>query len=173
MRPEKQLLLDEIKEKIDSADAMLFTRYSGLSANATCDLRRQVREAGGDMEMVRKRVLVKAAAAAGIELDLEALEGHIAVVFAGEDAVGPTKAIVKFEKESEKTIQVIGGRFDGQMIDAASVKRISDLPDRDTMRSQLLGLFEAPMAQTLAVMEAILTAVPHCLQNKVNQENEG
>ena len=49
---------------------------------------------------------------------------------------------------------------------------ISQLPTKDVMRSQLLGLFEAPMSQTLAVMEALLCSVPHCLENKAALENK-
>lgn len=165
MRPEKQLLLDDIKERLGAAPSFLLARYQSLAANAATDFRSALRSAGGDFEVVRKRVLIKAAAAAEVEIDRDALQGHIGIVFTGEDAVGTTKAVFKFGKESD-AIEVVGGRIDGVNYTAEQVKRISKLPSQDEMRSQLLGLFEAPMAQTLAVCEALLTSVIHCLNNK-------
>ena len=52
------------------------------------------------------------------------------------------------------------------------VEKLSKLPGKDEMRAQLLSVFEAPMAQTLAVMDALLASVVYCLDNKCQQEQE-
>ena len=49
---------------------------------------------------------------------------------------------------------------------------MSKLPSKDEMRAQFLGTLEAPMAQTLAVMDALLTSVVHCLNNKVQLDEQ-
>jgi large subunit ribosomal protein L10 len=165
MRKEKQLLLDEVTDKVTGDRAWILASYKNLTANGAGDFRKRLREAGGELEVVRKRLLMKAAASAGIELERTALEGHLAVIIAGEDPVGATKATFAFAKETD-TVEVLGGKFEGTFHTAENVKRIAELPSRDEMRAQLLGTLEAPMSQTLAVMEALLTAVPHCLQNK-------
>ncbi len=95
------------------------------------------------------------------------LQGHIAVVFANEDPVQTTKAIFQFCQENEEVLEVIGGRFEGAICSAQDVEQISKLPSKDEMRAQFLGTLEAPLAQTLAVMDALLTSVMHCLENKV------
>lgn len=169
MRPEKQLLLDEITEQIKSNGSFLILSYSGLNANIANNVRRAVAAKGGSVEMTRKRLLVKAAEQAGIALELKMLTGHIGLVFAGEDPIETTKLVFKFSKETEKALIVIGGRIDGQLYNGADVEMLSNLPGKDEMRAQLLATFEAPMAQTLAVMEALLTTVPYCLENKCNQ----
>ena len=68
---------------------------------------------------------------------------------------------------------MVGGRFDGQLYTAAQVERLSTLPGKNEMRSQFLSTLEAPLSQTLAVIEALLTTVPHCLENKAKQTEEG
>jgi large subunit ribosomal protein L10 len=156
MRPEKQLLLDEIKQKIDQSTALVLTRYQKMNPNQASDFRMRLAKAGGNFAVVRKRILLKAAATSGVTLDLNALEGHIGVVFAMQDPIPVTKGIYDFAKENEEMLEVLGGRFEGKECSAKDFELISKLPTQDGMRAQLLGLFEAPMALTLSVMEAFV-----------------
>jgi large subunit ribosomal protein L10 len=171
MRHEKQFLLDEIKGQITQyKGSFVIMRYLGLSANKANEFRKEIRKIGGSVEIVRKRVLMKAAEAAGVALDLDALPGHIGLVFAGHDPIETTKTVFKFSQDTNKAIEVVGGRLDGLLYNAADIETLSKLPGKDEMRAQLLATFEAPMAQTLAVMEALLTSVAYCLDNKAKQE---
>ncbi len=166
MRPEKQLLLDEIKQKIDGAKAFVLTRYMRLEPNVSANFRQTLGKSGGSFEVVRKRIFIKAAQAAGVTLDEKLLEGHIGIVFADADAIQTTKAFFAFSKEHENLFHVLGGQFEGQICSAKDVEQISKLPSQDEMRAQLLATLEAPLGQTLAVMQAVLTSVMYCLDNK-------
>ena len=170
MKEEKQFLLDEIKEKIDSSKAIVVTSYSGFKANSNAKFRDLIAETGGDFEVVRKRVFLKAAQEAGIEFTREELEGHLAVVFAKEDPIQTTKALFKFSKDNAGVFEVRAGHFEGKKIGPADVKEISQLPSMDEMRAQFVGLLQAPMSQTLGVMRSLLAAVPTCLDQKVKKE---
>ena len=149
MRAEKQLLLDEIKGKLEDAPAVLLTRY----------------------EVVPKRIFLKAAKAAEIAFDLTTMQGHLALVFAHGDSVTVTKVVFEFGKENGAKVEVLGGWFDGELLAAEQLKRLSKLPDQQTLRAQFLGLLEAPAAQTLAVVQSLLTSLPHLLENKKNLES--
>lgn len=172
MRQDKQLLLDEIKDQINQYGSFVVMRYLALSANKANEFRRAVSKAGGMVEVMRKRVLIKAAADAGLKLSLKELPGHIGLVYANQDPIEITKLVFQFSEANSKAIEVVAGRFEGLMYNGADVERLSKLPGRDEMRAQLLGTLEAPMAQTLAVIEALLTSVPHCLENKCKAEQE-
>lgn len=171
MKIEKQYLLNEIKEQISGATAFVFTQYTKLTANLANEFRRTLQKNGGHFEVVKKRVLVKALEQAGLSVAVDDLSGHIGVVIASGDPLELTKAILKFSEANENALSAVGGYFDGVIIGAADVARIATLPSRDQMRAELLGLMEAPMSQTLAVIEALLSSVPHCIQNKSQQEN--
>lgn len=168
MRQEKQLLLDEVKEQIEQFNSFVIMRYSSLNANAANDFRRELAKNGGNLEIVRKRVLIKAAEAAGVKLSLKELPGHIGLVFTGNDPIETTKLVFKFGQDT-KAVEVVGGRLDGLMYNGAEIEMISKLPSKDGMRAELLSVFEAPMAQTLAVIEAVLSSVVYCLDNKSKQ----
>lgn len=170
MREEKQLLLDEIKNKIQDSSALVLTRYESMAPNVAADFRKSLQEAGGSYTVVQKRVLLKAAEEGGLSLDPGLLQGHIGVVFAKEDPISSTKALFAFAKENKETFEILAGQFEGKLCSAADVKAISELPSQDEMRAQFLGLLEAPMSQTLSVMDALLTSIMHCMENKNAKE---
>lgn len=172
MIEEKQLLLDEVKEQIEEFKSFVIMRYAGLTANKVADFRRQVAKRGGSVGVMRKRILLKAAQAAGIELDSIDLAGHIGLVYSKDDPADIAKCVYQFGQDNEKTVQIAGGYIDGEVYCAEEVVTISQLPGKDEMRAQLLGLFEAPMAETLSVLDALLTSVMHCMDNKCKGESE-
>lgn len=169
MRPEKELLKREIKDKLDHFESFVIMQYASLSANTANEFRREVGKMGGDVEVVRKRILLKAAEDAGVQIDQSSLPGHIGIVFLGKDPIEATKMVFKFSNDRDKVIQIIGGRFDGQLYTGADVERLSTLPSKNEMRAQFLSVLEAPLSQTLAVIEALLASVPYCLDNKSKQ----
>ena len=166
MRPEKQLLLDDIKGKINHAKGFLLTRYSKMDPNLASKFRTALVETGGDFEVIRKRILLKAAEAAGCTIDRSLLEGHIGVIFADEDLFQTTKTVFKFKTENAEVLDIIGGRFEGKLYSAKDMEAISKLPSKQEMQAQFLGVLEAVPSQLLAVIDALLTSVGFCLDNK-------
>lgn len=172
MRPEKQLLLDEVLDDISSSKALIFTKYSALKANELASLRKALYQNGGDIHIIKKTLLVKAAAQVGFELSIKDLDGHVAIVYAKSDAINATKALCEVVKESNDKLTLLAGYFDNKLCSAADVVKISQLPTLPEMRAQMLATLEAPMSQTLAVMEALLTSVMHAMQNRADKMGE-
>ena len=73
MKQEKQLLLDEVEGQLESHRIVRYHELSSLTANKANEFRRELSKLGGNVEVMRKRVLIKAAEAAGIYLDLECI----------------------------------------------------------------------------------------------------
>ncbi len=170
MRKEKEYLLDAIDAQIKGSGSFVLMSYQGLSANLANDFRCEVEKMGGTVQMVRKRLLVKAAKGLGFEIQLEQLPGHIGVVQGGTDVLETTKYLFRFGKDHENMVNVIGGSFEGELHDAATMKQLSELPSKDEMRAQFLATLEAPLSQTLSTMQALLCSVLYCLENK-SQKN--
>ncbi len=170
MRQDKQLLLDDIKEQMDTAGSFVIMSYQQLKANLANDFRDEMAKIGSSVEMVPKRVLIKAAEQVQITLEHEKLPGHISLVLAGEEPFQTAKLVYKYSKKNGDVFTVLGGKFEGKLCDADQVKQLSELPTQDEMRAQLLGTFAAPLSQTLAVFNALLTSVPSCLQQKCDKD---
>ncbi len=157
MRKEKQLLLNEIKDKIDASKAMFVARYSALEPNTSWAFREQLSKLGGQFEVVRKRVFLKAAEQSGIKIDESLLNGHVGIVFVSQDDYMPTaKMVFKFSEERSKILEVLCGQIEGKIMPGSELEMLSKLPGIDEMRAALIGLFIAPMAQMLSVLEAAM-----------------
>ena len=170
MRSEKQFLIDDVQSKMSASDITVTFSYKNMDANLNSEFRDAIAGSGGLVYVIKKRILVKAAKDEGLELSLKDLDGHIAIMCSGEEsAVTSTKALYKFGKDNAKTIEILGGKFQGQVCSSSDLEKISKLPTQDEMRAQLLSVFEAPMSQTLSVMQSLLSSVMHCLENKVSQ----
>lgn len=157
MRAEKSLLLDEIKQKIDSSTALIVARYDRLPPNLSWEFRDQLAKSGSVFEVVRKRVFLKAVEQAGIKLDESLLKGHIGVVFVQQpDAMPSAKMVCKFSGDNQNILEVVCGQIEGKIYGGAEVEQLAKLPGLDEMRAQFIALLVSPMSQTLAVFDALI-----------------
>lgn len=170
MLAEKEQLLDEVVSKINLEKGFIIASYKNLKSNQTADFRFDIVKAGGNFFALKKRVLLKAAEKLDLKYELNELEGHIGILLAETDFLDLAKAAVKFQKDNKDTIELLGGHFEGKQCTAEEVKAISQLPSLDDMRAQILGLFAAPQTQTVSVMDAIVSSLVYCLDNKVKSE---
>lgn len=166
MRAEKQFLLDEIKEKIEKSNGFVVASYNKLTPNKARDFRDQLAEIGGEFEVVKKRVLIKAASTLGIQFEDGSFEGHVGVLFASEDPLPIAKKAVKYGEDNDNAIAVLAGHMDGLVMSAQEVVAVAKLPSKDELRAQIVGLLQAPMSQTVGVFNAAITSILHCLEAK-------
>ena len=170
MREEKQLLLDEIKEKIEESNGFVALNYQNFTSLRARNFRDKMDEIGGEFEVVKKRVFIKAAETAGMQFDVKEMTGHVGIIFARGDATAVVKGAVKFGEENDKAISLLGGHIEGVVCTAEDVEAIAKLPALPQMRAQFLSIIEAPMAQTAQVLHAILASVLYCLDEKGKKE---
>jgi large subunit ribosomal protein L10 len=167
MRAEKQLLLDEIKQKIDASKAMIIARYDRLPPNLSWDFREQLTKSGSLFEVVRKRVFLKAAEMSGIKIDAEKLGGHIGVVFVQQaDSLPSAKVLIKFSEDHQNILQVVYGQLDGKMYSGSEIEELAKLPGINEMRSELIALLVSPMSQMLSVLDAVMSEPLSIMEQK-------
>ena len=170
MRPEKQLLLDEINDLIDSSKSIIVTKYNRLTPQLSWDFTEELSKSKSSYKVVKKTIFYKAAQAKDLPFQSDKFDGHVGVVFIEGDSLEATKTVVDFQKNNENVLELLVGQIDGSLCSSGDIFKLSALPGKDEMRSQLLGLFEAPMAQTLSTMESLLTSLMHCLENKKDKD---
>ena len=171
MRAEKQFLLDEIKEKIETSKGFVVTRYRSFTPNHARTFRNEMAELGGEFEVVKKRVLLKAASMLGIEFDSDSFEGHVGVLFFQDELLPVAKKAVKYGQDNDGAVTVLAGHVDGQLMSGADVVALATLPSKDELRAQILGLLEAPMGQTVGVVQAAMASILYCLDAKAEKSN--
>lgn len=156
----KQAVVAQLKEQLESAKGVVLTSYKGLTVAQDTELRRELREAGVSYHVVKNTMLRIAAKEAGIEGIEEHLEGTTAFAFSKEDAVAPAKVICGFIKknklEDAEVLTVKVGMVEGKVIGVDEVKALAALPSREELIAKLLGSMNAPISNTVNVLQGVI-----------------
>lgn len=156
----KQAVVAQLKEQLESAKGVVLTSYKGLTVAQDTELRRELREAGVSYHVVKNTMLRIAAKEAGIEGIEEHLEGTTAFAFSTEDAVAPAKVICGFIKknklEDAEVLTVKVGMVEGKVIGVDEVEALATLPSREELIAKLLGSMNAPISNTVNVLQGVI-----------------
>ncbi len=151
-RNEKTAEVAALQEKLKGTEILILAQNAGLNAKATNDLRVAARAAGVDYRVAKNTLVKIAIKGTAYEVLSEQMKGPTAYV-TGNDPVATAKVIAEFSKKNDKLV-IIGGKFGGDVLDAAAVVALSKLPTMDEIRAQLIGLVQAPAQQIAAVVKA-------------------
>jgi large subunit ribosomal protein L10 len=168
-RPEKVAVVEEVREKLASAEAVVFTEYRGLTVRDLQDLRTALRDAGGEYKVYKNTLVRRATAELDIDLG-DALSGPTALTFVSTrpdgspgDAVLVAKAIKAFAKGNPLLV-VKGGRLGEQLLDEAGVIALADVAPRDELLARLAGGMAAPMTNFARLLQAVPQKFAYALQ---------
>jgi large subunit ribosomal protein L10 len=114
-------------------------------------LRRKVREASGELHVVKNTLARLALEQAGRKVPAELFTQSTAIGFAFADVPAVAKALTAFAKDSE-FIKVKGGLLGNQALDAKQVLALAELPPMPVVRAQFLGLLSAPASRLTGVI---------------------
>src|SRR3954468_6770438 len=144
-RAEKVAVVDEVREKFSAAGAAVLTEYRGLNVAAISQLRRQLREAGGEYKIYKNTLVRFAARDLGLEID-SLLTGPTAIAFVDGDAAAVAKTLRDYGRTNPALV-VKGGLLAPRVISSGDAPALAALPSREQLLSQIAGLFAAPMQQ--------------------------
>ncbi len=142
----KQALVGEYRELLERSKGIVLTAFSGLSVRDMEDIRRKLREQGGEFHVVKNRLVRLAFREAGLPVPEEALLGTTAIGYATDDAIALAKTIVEATKASE-FVRVKGGIIDGVLYGPAQVQMLAELPPLPVLQARLIGVIQAPAAR--------------------------
>ena len=174
LRAEKVAVVDEVREKFSASDAAVLTEYRGLDVPAMAELRRALRESGGEYKVYKNTLVRFAVEELGLEID-DLLTGPTAIAFVGEqadgsagDPVGVAKALKEFAKANEALI-IKGGLLDEKRLTAEEISALAEIAPREVLLAQLAGAMAAPMQQFAALLKALPQNMAYALQALIEQ----
>jgi len=167
-RPEKAAVVEEIRTKLDDADAAVLTEYRGLSVRALADLRGSLRPANTEYKVFKNRLARRAAEEAGLTELLPLLEGPVAIAFVHGDAVPAAKALRDFGRTNPALV-VKGGLLDAKLITAAELTALADIPPREQLLGMLAGGFQAPLTKAAGLFQAFTRNLAYGVQALIDQ----
>jgi large subunit ribosomal protein L10 len=149
---EKAETVVAVHQRLKAAKMAIVTEYRGLTVQQMTKLRRQIRDVSGEYQVI-KNTLVRRALKDTAFGDLEKLlQGPNGWVFAYDDPVILSKALIKFADDNDK-LAIKGGVFEGRFMDTAGVKVLSQMPSKPELQAKLLALINAPATQLLRTIQ--------------------
>src|SRR6476660_1394804 len=151
-REEKEKLVTELSEKLNSAQSLYYTDFTGLNVKRMTELRRRLKKAGVEYVVIKNTLALRAVNESGLVADT--LKGPTGLVVA-KDPVSAAKVLTDFAKENEDKPSVKGGLLSGKKIDNAQLKRLASLPSREQMLADLGAGMQSPMAAFVGALNGL------------------
>ena len=151
---EKQLIIDEIKAKLENAEAAVVIDYMGITVEEANAMRKQLREADVDYTVYKNTLVKRAIEGTKYEGLAEALAGPSALAISNTDATAPARVLNKVMKEFKK-MEFKAGVIEGELLDAAGVQAVADIPSRDELIAKFMGSIQSPIANFARVINQI------------------
>src|SRR3989338_5312043 len=153
-RKQKEENVSTLKAVLKAAGSTVFVGFNRFKVTDERVLRKQLRESGVSYTVTKKSLLARAVEG------LSELPGQVAIAF-GPDSILPAKGIAQFIKtrlrgqEHEGVMSILGGIFEGKLVDARKMQEIALIPDRQTLLSMLANVLNAPIQGLAIALDAV------------------
>lgn len=146
-KQDKKDLVVKLAPKLKASESIVFVNFAGLSVSLQQKLKLELKAVDSDMTVVKNTLIKRAGKEAGINEEIltdEILSGQTAIILTENDAVAPIQVLGKFIKENQVP-QFKIGIVEGNLQGKDALIKISTLPTKDVLRSQVIGSLMSPM----------------------------
>ena len=168
----KELIVKHLDRRFSGVADAVIVDISRLDAEANRTIRKELRQSGISVNVVKNSLARRVFSARGIELPDECLSGPTAFLTGGTDAITTSKAIADWRKKNKKEITFKGGLLEGEVLGPSEAERLVTMPSVLEARQMVVSLIAAPLSQLVGVMQSILAGVPGVLQAIADKKKE-
>ncbi|MDO4487143.1 MAG: 50S ribosomal protein L10 [Bacillota bacterium] len=151
---QKQLIIDEIKDKFERAESAVVIDYIGITVAQADAMRKKLREADVDYTVYKNTLVKRAIAGTKYEALSEVLEGPSGLAFSYNDATAPARVLNESIKEFKK-MEFKGGVVEGDVYNKEEIQAIASIPSREVLISKFMGSIQSPIANFARVVSQI------------------
>jgi large subunit ribosomal protein L10 len=169
-REQKAQVIEEVAGALRDSEAVFAVDYRGISVPQAAQLRTTLRAADSTFTVVKNTLAERAADQVGADGLKELLQGPTAMTFVRGDAAAAAKALRDFRRGTGNTLlEFKGGWMNGQALTPADVDAIAQLPSRDVLYGQLVGMVASPLPGLAAAMGGLIGGLARQLQAIADQ----
>ena len=168
----KEAVIDEIRSKLDAADAAVFTEYRGLTVTEFATLRAALRPASTEYKVFKNTLARRAAEQTGLGEMVPLLEGPVAIAFVSGDAVMAAKALRDFARTNPNLV-VKGGLLGVRVLSQRDMEVLADIAPREVLLARLAGGFQAPLVKAAGLFQAFTRNMAYGIKALVDQRIAG
>ena len=171
MRPEKANIVSDLSEKLNRSPFLLVTDYQGMKVAQFGELRNRLAPTGAQVHVVKNSFLKRAMTASGLPDVAEQLSGQTALV-TGDKDVAPVAKVLKTFAAEFKIAAVKIGVVDKSVLSTAEVESLADLPSREVLLAQFLGVLSAPATKLARILNEPAASLARLLNAKAAKEGQ-
>jgi large subunit ribosomal protein L10 len=167
-RDEKHKKAEELHQQLEKARTVILSKFEGLTVAADTELRRKVADAGARYEVVKNRLIERAAAGTGAEPVAQKLEGTTSVAYTTADPVALAKALADYAKVNPALV-FKAGVVEGRVVSLEKFNEIAALPSRERLFAMALFLMKASGQQLASVAAGVGRKLAVVIQQGVKE----
>ena len=167
MHPAKASVVTDLNKRLNDSPFIFVADYTGLNVSQFSELRSRLDKAGARCSVVKNSYLRLALKGAGLP-DLGEFRGQTAIIVGDKDVAAAAKVLKNFTAEFKKPT-VRTGVVDRLVVTVEQIQTIADLPSRDVLLSQLLGVLSAPASTLVRLLNEPASQLARVLQAKADQ----
>jgi large subunit ribosomal protein L10 len=174
MPTEKKIAaVKEMTETLSRSSVVIGADYRGLSVEEVTALRRALRDAGVEIQVVKNTLFMRAAEAAGMPGLGELAEGPTAIIYGFDDPLAPIKTVVEYQRQARNAFQARKAFLDGEIIPAGRLSDLASLPPKDVMIAELVGALQSPITNLVYLLQATIQEFSGLLDARTEQMDAG
>lgn len=158
-KQQKQVIIDEIKEKLDGAQSAVLVDYMGITVAEADAMRTKLREAEVDYSVYKNTLMKRAVSGTEFEKLSEVMQGPSAIAISKTDATAPAR-VLKNLIDDFKKMELKAGVVEGEFYDNAGIVQIAEIPSRDELIAKFMGSIRSPVGTFVRTLSAIAEAKP-------------
>ena len=171
MRPEKASIVSDLAEKLNRSPFVLVTDYQRMKVDQFGDLRNRLAPAGAEVRVVKNSFLKRAMSDSGLPDVANKLSGQTAIVMGQKDVAPVAKILKTFAAEFKVAVLKIGV-IDKSVLSAREIEALADLPSREALLAQLLGLLMSPATKLVRLLNEPGASLARLLNAKGQKEGK-
>ena len=153
-RAQKAESMSALTQAFKAGKAAVFADFQGMSVQAVTGLRKKLHAEHVDYIVAKKTLMSRAAKDAGYEIDFKTMPGMLGVAIANEDEMAAARIVGEAASQKDATIKLVGGIFEGKSVDQEFVNKLSKLPSKPQLLTQLLWVLNGPIGGFARVLNA-------------------
>jgi large subunit ribosomal protein L10 len=150
-KQQKEELVVQYKKWVEESDGLVLTHYHNLSVKDISNLRREIRETGGEFHVIKNTLAKRAFEESGREWKEGVFNGPTALGISYENPSGLAKALKDFAIENG-TIEIKSGYLAERLVSVEEINALADLPSMPEMRAKLLSTIAAPASKLVRTL---------------------
>ncbi|MDI6785175.1 MAG: 50S ribosomal protein L10 [bacterium] len=154
LREKETVIINDLRNKLDSASLSILTDFRGLNVKEISELRNRLRDNGVEYKVIKNTLVKLAVKDINLSSLNEYLIGPTAIAIDANDTVSLAKTLIEFNKKYKK-LEIKAGILQGHIIEANKVKDLASLPSKEVLLAKLAMTLNSPMRGLLICLEAI------------------